>query len=381
MNRREALLTLYREKRNPGYVPVSTYGVDRFSHPWMADDPSYAGVLAYTDQYDHIQALYLSYFASFGLTDILTVEDADRVKTEVHHQEDMVITRHTLQTPKGDLSAEYKDIAGNKSTWRETHLIKTDDDIDRLISVSFKPQLPVKEEFEQLKARLGTKGIVQVQVPNPVCLVIENMDYTDFMMRTLTEPEKLDAMLAWAQELIMTWLRGLLEADIGESFRIFGAEYCQPPQMRLSYYQHAVTHYDKPIVRLIQDAGKYVQYHCHGPISVLVDEFLELGVDAIDPCESPPTVTGDITLRELSERVGNEMVLMGNIQLDDIERAEPDHIDRLVAQAVEQVGDRSPFMLLPTAPPITTPLPERTSRNLIRFIDSARAYGVANQTK
>lgn len=375
MNRREALLTLYREKRNLGYVPVSTYGVDRFSHPWMADDPSYADVLAYTDQYDHIQVLYLSYYASFGLTDILTVEDPDRVVTETPRQGDTVITRHTLHTPTGDLSAEYKDIDGNMSTWRETHLVKTDEDIDRLLSMPFKAALPDLNDYQQLKARLGDRGIIQVQVPNPVCLVIENMDYTDFMMRTVTMPKKLDALLEWAQELILTWLRGLIEADIGESFRMFGAEYCQPPQMRLEYYQHAVTSFDKPIVRLIQDAGKFVQYHCHGPIRALVDDFLELGVDAIDPCESPPTVTGDITLAELADRVGNALVLMGNIQLDDIERAGPDKIDRLVAQALEEVGDRAPFLLLPTAPPITTPLPERTAHNLIQFIDSARQYG------
>ncbi|MCD4686570.1 MAG: hypothetical protein K8S97_11605 [Anaerolineae bacterium] len=100
-----------------------------------------------------------------------------------------------------------------------------------------------------------------------------------------------------------------------------------------------------------------------------------MGVDAIDPCESPPHVTGDITLHELAERVGNTLVIMGNVQLDDIERAEPETIDRLVREAVEAVGDLAPFMLLPTAPPIATPLPSRTSRNLVQFIDSARQHG------
>jgi len=375
MDRRQALLRLLREKRNPGYIPVSTYGVDRYSHPWMADDPSYREVLACSDQFDHIQVLYLSYYAAFGLTDILALDDPDRVEVETFRKGNVLTTRYTLHTPKGDLVGEYKDVDGNKSTWRESPLIKTDDDIDAFMAVPFKPALPDVEAYRRLQASLGDRGLVQVQVPDPVCLIVENMDYSEFMIRTRTMPEKIDAMLEWAQQLIMTWLEGVLRAGIGDSFRIFGAEYCQPPQMRLSYYQHAVTHFDRPIVRMIHEAGRYVQYHCHGPIRALLGDFLELGVDAIDPCEAPPAVTGDITLGEIARRVGNALVIMGNIQLDDIERAEPDTIDRLVAQAVDEVGGRAPFMLLPTAAPFVTPLPECTARNLIQFMDSARRYG------
>lgn len=377
MNRREALLTLLTQKHNPGYIPVSTYGVDRYSHPWMAEDPSYQAVLAYADRYDHIQVLYRSYYASFGLTDILAVDDPERVRVERWRQGNTVITRTTLYTPRGDLVAEYKDIDGNKSTWRERHLMQTDEDIEAFLSMPFCPKLPDPAEYQALQEALGERGIVQVQLPNPVCLVIENMDYTEFMIRTRTMPEKIDALLERAQQLILEWLQGVLAAGIGDSFRIFGAEYCQPPQMRLAYYQHAVTQFDRPLVELIHRAGKVVQYHCHGPIRALLDEFLTLGVDAIDPCESPPAPTGDITLREVAERVGNALVIMGNIQLDDLERAEPEQIDRLVAGAVEAVGDRAPFMLLPTAAPFVTPLPERTARNLIQFMDSARKYGGA----
>lgn len=377
MNRREALLTLLKEKRTPGYIPASTYGVDRYSHPWMAEDPSYQEVLAYTDQYDHIQAFYRSYYASFGLTDLLAVDDPERVTVERRRGEGMVITRYTLHTPRGDLVAEYKDIDGNKSTWRERHLIQTDDDMDAFLATPFRPQVPDVAEYRALQAALGDRGIVQVQVPNPVCLVIENMDYTEFMIRTRTMPEKIDALLERAQELILTWLQGILEADIGDSFRIFGAEYCQPPQMRLSYYQHAVTQFDRPLVEAIHQAGKVVQYHCHGPIRALLDEFLALGVDAIDPCEAPPAPTGDISLGEVARRVGNALVIMGNIQLDDLERAEPEQIDRLVAQAVEEVDGQAPLLLLPTAAPFVTPLPPRTARNLIQFLESARKYGGA----
>jgi hypothetical protein len=370
VNRREALLTLLHEKWHLGYIPVSTYGVDRYSHPWMADDPSYQEVLDAADQFDHIQVLYRSYYAAFGLTDILTLEDSDRVELEVTRGDGMTISHFTLHTPRGDLTAEYKDIDGNRSTWRESPLIKTDEDMAAFRSVPFVPRVPDVAEYRQLQARLGERGIVQVQLPNPVCLVIENMDYAEFMIRTRTNPGMLDAMLEWAQERLLTWLKGLLDAGIGDSFRIFGPEYCQPPQLRLSYYQHAVTHFDRPLVELIHRAGKTVQYHCHGPIRALLDDFLSLEVDAIDPCEAPPH--GDISLAEIAQRAGHAFVIMGNIQLDDLERAEPETIDHLLAAAMAEVGD-APFVLLPTAAPFVTPLPARTAHNLKRLLMAAQS--------
>lgn len=375
MNRREALHTLLKEKRNPGYVPVSTYGVDRYSHPWMAADSSYQRILEYGDQYDHIQALHLSYYASFGLTDILGLPDPEMVETTITRGDDMTITRHILHAPGGDLTAEYKELDGNYSVWRETHLIGGDDDLDRFLSMPFVPAAPDRAAYAELKARLGDAGIVQVQMPNPACLVIENMSYDDFMIRSLTMPDKIDAMLERAQALIIAWLETVLAAGVGDTFRIFGAEYCAPPVMRYDFYHRAVTHYDKPIVQMLHDAGKFVQYHCHGPIRALLDDFLELGVDAIDPCEAPPAITGDISPGDLADRVGHDLVILGNIQLDDIERAEGDTIERLVAETIEAVGDKSPLMIIPTAPPFTAPLPERATDNLIRMIDATHKYG------
>ena len=94
-------------------------------------------------------------------------------------------------------------------------------------------------------------------------------------------------------------------------------------------------------------------------------------MDLLDPCEAPPG--GDISLRELADRVGKDLVLMGNIQLDDIERTNPETIDRLVGEAIDAVGGRAPFVLSTTASSFQSPLPKVTERNLIQFLKSAAA--------
>lgn len=370
--RRETLLTLLQERKQ-NIIPATTYGVDRYSHPWMADDPSFARLLNVTDAHEHIFALHRSYYASFGASDILAVRDPAAVGQRTYRVETSTHTEHVLHTPKGDLTAHYTENDGVHTVWRHELLIKTDDDIDRFLAAPFVPAAPDVAAFERTREALGERGVMEIEVPDPLCLVVENMSYEDFMVRTLFAPAKIDALLDRAAELIHAWLGSVLAAGFGPVFRIFGPEYAAPPVMSPKHFRKFVVAYDRPLVELIHRHGCFVRYHCHGPIRRILDDILDLGVDMTDPCEAPPG--GDITLRELADRVGRDLILMGNIQLDDIERGEPEQIGRLVAEAVDAAAGRAPFILCTTAFPFSSPLPAVTEGNLIRFLQAAGKYG------
>jgi hypothetical protein len=371
-SRRAALLRLFRERRLE-YVPATTYGVDRFSHEWMAHDPSFQRVLAHTDRYDHIFVLHLSYYASFGVTDVLGLWDAGALEQEVHYEAGATHYHLVLHTPRGDLTANYTENEGMRTVWRHDALMKTDEDIDRFLSAPFVPNPPDLESFERKRAALGARGVMEIETPTPLCLVVENMPYDQFMVRSLQNPSQIEALLDKASDLIHCWLEGLLGAGFGPVFRFFGPEYAAPPMMSPKHFKRVVVERDRPLIDLIHRHGRFVRYHCHGPIARILDDMLAMGVDMTDPCEPPPS--GDITLRELATRVGRDMILMGNIQLDAIERAGPEEIDRLVAEAVEEVENRAPLILCTTAFPVTTPLPAVTERNLIQFLESAEKHG------
>ena len=370
--RRATLLKLLSERQQE-IIPATTYGVDRYSHPWMAAAPSFARVLEHTDRYEHIFALYGSYYASFGVSDILGVSDPAAIEQHEHRTEGATHTEYMVHTPKGDLSAHYTENDGVHTVWRHDMLIKTDEDMDRFLAMPWVPSAPDVAAFESTRQALGERGVMEIEVPTPLCLVVENMSYEDFMVRTLFATVKIDALLDLAAELLHTWLESILRAGFGPVFRFFGPEYAAPPMMSMKQFRKLVIQYDRPLVELIHRYGGFVRYHCHGPIRSLLDDFLALGVDMTDPCEAPPS--GDLTLRELADRVGRDMILMGNIQLDDIERAEPEKIDSSVAQAVDEVGDRAPFILCTTAFPFSSSLSTISEQNLIRFLDAAEKYG------
>jgi hypothetical protein len=371
-SRRSTLLTLLSERRQE-IIPASTYGVDRYSHPWMAADPSFARLLNATDDREHIFALHRSYYASFGATDILGVSDPAAVEQRTYRVEASTHTKYVLHTPKGDLTAHYTENDGVHTVWRHDLLIKSEDDIDRFLAAPFAPAAPDVAAFERTRQALGERGVMEIELPDPLCLVVENMSYEDFMVRTISTPEKIDALFEQAAALISTWVESVLAAGFGPVFRIFGPEYAAPPVMSLRSFKKYVTAYDRPLIELIHRHGGYVRLHCHGPLRRILDEFLALGVDLTDPCEGPPS--GDITLRELADRAGRDLILMGNIQLDDIERAEPEKIERLVAEAIDAAAGRAPFILCTTAFPFSSPLPAVTAGNLLRFLEAAEKYG------
>lgn len=372
MSRREALLSLLQgETVSP--IPFSTYGVDRYSHPWMAEDPSFERVLKHTDEYEYILALHCSYYASFGYSDILELPDPEMVELESWETDDARYFRRTVHTPQGDLSCLSRLSHGLHTAWQLEYLIKDDGDIDKFLSIPFKPRMPDKALFLETRDLLGDKGLMEIEIPNPLCIVAENMIYEDFMVRSITMKDKMIQLLDRALELILEWLDLILPEGFGPVFRIFGPEYGAPPYMHPDFFEWAVLGYDKHMVDKMHQHGCYARMHMHGPVRNIIPHLVDLGVDMFDPCEPPPN--GDITLDELISMVGTDIVLMGDIELDDIERNTPAEVDRLVAQAMDTARGRSRFICTPSAFPIGSPLPDLTAGNLIQFIDSCRKHG------
>ena len=76
-----------------------------------------------------------------------------------------------------------------------------------------------------------------------------------------------------------------------------------------------VVEVDKPTIAAIHDHGGLVWVHCHGGMNPVLELFMEMGVDCLNPIEPPPM--GDILLSEAKERVKGRMCLEGNIEVGD----------------------------------------------------------------
>ncbi len=373
MTRRERILALL-EGRAVDKTPATSYGVDRYGAPWRAEEPSYADVLECADQYDHIFAHVEPYYASFGNTNVLAIDDQDIVSIEVVRQTDRTIRRSTLLSPHhGQLTCESTDMDGAHTAWVTEYPMKSEADMKTFAELPFVPKPPSRKQLDNARKRLGDRGVLEIQVPTAVCIACENMRYEDFMMRTMIAKDELFALLERCQELVETWLTGALENGAGPVFRLFGGEYAVPPMLPPSFFEEAVVKLDGRLVDIIHKHGCFARYHCHGPIRHILPYIMQMGVDLLDPCEGPPN--GDIALEELAEIVGDQFVVMGNIQAHDMETRTPDEIEDLVEKTLNEVNGKCRHIIQPTAPPFEVPLDKRISDNFIRFLEAAWRLG------
>jgi hypothetical protein len=157
-------------------------------------------------------------------------------------------------------------------------------------------------------------------------------------------------------------------------FGYVGPELCIPPLQSVRDFREFVVDYDRQFINLLHDAGSLVWCHCHGDMAPVIEGFVEMGVDCLNPCEPPPT--GRITLAGIRQRVGHRLALEGNIEARDFFMDEPEHIRAKVQAAIRQGAPGGGFILCPTAGFMEWPVCEpKTAANWLAFVQAGIDYG------
>ena len=345
-------------------VPISGHELVGWNpNLWENQLPSYNRLM------DVIRAktdcLYLS-----GIPMRNTLEEVTRENWDEGQQH---WTRTTVHTPRGDLRMVHRRDEHVNTTWRIERLLKTDEDIERYLSIPFEMEPPDMAPFLQAKEHLGDRGIMLVSIADPICVVSELFRFEDFIMRAFFEPDQISRMLEVVAPRQYAFLDAILAGGAGPLIRIVGPEYVTAPYLPPELFRRFVLDYDRPMVERIHSYGRFARVHCHGRIRQVLDMIVEMGTDALDPVEAPPS--GDISLAEVKARYGDQLCLMGNLQIRDIELATPEQMERIVRETMEAGKPGGGFVIMPTAAPINTTLPPKAEANYMVFIETALRYG------
>lgn len=287
-------------------------------------------------------------------------------------------TRHTtlLHTPQGDLKWIYEQDEGVFTTWDVCKPIQCPADVEKMLSVpyQFKPPDPAAyEPFRQHRAKMGANALGGGGVNSMVAMLCGMMSYELLLEWTMKEP-------ALIQLLADTWLKRtgekvgwLLSQGVGPYWHFNGVERASPPMMGPKQWEEMVVPYDGEIMRRIKasDPEARIHVHCHGKVATLIDSFIAMGVDSIDPVEPPPQ--GNADLAELKKKYDGQMVFYGNIEFLDMETRRSDEIEELVRRAVEDGGKRN-IVLCTSAGPHERPT-DRFTANAVRYIEAGLKFG------
>jgi uroporphyrinogen-III decarboxylase len=146
-----------------------------------------------------------------------------------------------------------------------------------------------------------------------------------------------------------------------------------PPRL----FDEYVVRYVAPMIRDIHAHGGYARIHCHGRLKNILNLIAGMGADALDPIE--PLPQGDMTLREVRQSHGRQLVLFGNLEIADIEMLPTPKFSEMVKRALHEgsAGAGRGFVLQPSACPCGRTLSPVTMRNyesMVRLTEEWQRY-------
>jgi len=344
----------------------STLG--KFTHGWVLSDPKYAEVESFArDKVDVIFKHKLQALNRF----LLVPPSSIRIKKIIDNGEvRRFITE--INTPKGSL-IDIKELKRNVGTvWHVKPPIESIEDVKKILSVPFKVEKIEEDvlEYKKLDFMLGEKGLVETFVSSPLVSVSGMMSFEKFLLWCAAERKLILELIDIATQRIIAVLKQYLEKRGGWLFRIGGCEQGTPPMLSPYDFDELVVDYDKKIINLLKQHGRMVAIHCHGKVRRVLEKFIKLGIDLIEPLEPPPN--GDISFEKAKTVSNGRCVLSGNIEFDELDKKDAGEIRKRMKQLMKDPKDR--IILSCSAGPIS-PLTNRQKQNYIELIRSGVEFG------
>lgn len=260
--------------------------------------------------------------------------------------------------------------------WTVEHLIKSEEDVRAYLQL---PDEAMEQDYDcsgilQEDRALGDRGLVMIDVADPMCLAASSMSMEDYSVLALTNPPLFHTLLEKHARQLHRLAETVSARCPGFLWRIVGPEYATEPYLPPRLFEEYVVRYTGPMISVIRKSGGYARIHCHGRIKSALAYIVQMGADAIDPIEPPPQ--GNVNLIDVRREYGRQLTLFGNIEASDIENLEESRFERVVAQTLRDgtAGEGRGFVLLPSGAPYGRTITPRTMANYETMVRLARGF-------
>jgi len=364
---RERLLRVFR-RQDLDRLPIRLWGVDPM---FPSGNPTWEPL------YELVEEYQVDIFRTWTPRR----EEWDPHLPPIHSEEvksdkpDMAVVQTTIETPAGPLTAAWYRPKDGSPGYVKKYYIETVDDARKWLSLPMpEPTKGHIESYWELERRSNDRALLFIGIGEAMYTVQALMGSEVFGFWLIDERELLHEMIDRAYAQIEVQVKHYLAEKIGDAYGWVGPELCIPPLASPRDFREFVFEYDKRIIDLIHDAGKLVWVHCHGDMNPVLEDFIEMGVDCLNPIEPPPT--GNLTLAEAKRRCAGRMTLEGGVQDGDFDRLTPDELTRVVEDVIRQGKPGGGFILCPTSSPNTSPrLSERHIANYRAFVETGIRLG------
>lgn len=281
---------------------------------------------------------------------------------------------HTVfHTPKGDLHMISRCSRCGDPGYTVEYMIKEPEDIDKVLSMEYTPYPIDRAGYDAAVAQMGERGVVMIGLHHAAYTAQILCGSEMLAYLAIDEEERLAEMVRVFRDRILDHTKAILSLGIPEPvFSWVGPEVILPPLMRPCDFRSYVRDTDRPICDAIRNAGGHVWVHSHGKVADFIDDFIDMGVDVLNPLEPPKN--GDIDMADIIARYGNRIGWEGNIEIQEILLSSKERIAALIDACVSAGAVSGRFILCPSAGYMEYPRPtEQYIDNLLFYLN----YGYA----
>jgi hypothetical protein len=271
----------------------------------------------------------------------------------------------TITTPRSTLTRRYRrsDVTGYTV---EFPCKKAQDVLDYL-SIPFEPPEPEVSHYHGMERDYGNQGLVIAGIPNAVCFLAEVLSPEDFSVLWADDPDVFRQVVDLCQERLLEFVEKACRVGV-RVFRIIGAEYVTE-QLGPVAFAALCAKQDAALCDLIHRYDGIAYYHCHGDSDRYLEAFADIGIDALDPLETPPY--GDVDLKSAMRRIGKDVCLVGGLDdMEVLEVRERETVMRMGHECLEAAGSIG-YCLGGTASGIFT---QKAARNFMALVEVTRAF-------
>lgn len=369
MTSKERQLTTMRRRR-PDRVPIHIRGVAPHDSEWVASKhSSYAPLIEAVGKHCDLRGGV----ALGGGLFLTAAEVATARESEPAGEWNLITT--TIRTPAGDLVTRRRESPAGHPGMTHEFPVKTEEDVARVLSVPYEAPQPEVDAWLAAVSGMGERGIILIGLSNPIGHVHDLLGSALLAEWSITRRDVVERLTRTFAERLEDIVRRWLDDPrvVEPVFATAGHEYAGPPLLSPRDFREFCTEVEKPIGDLIHRRGGLLHVHCHGPLSAIIEELVELGADCLHPVEGPPM--GDITLAQAKARVGRDLCLEGNVQMDDLFRMETKELIGVVERAMCDGMPGGGYILAPSATPYAPVLSDRARDNLVAMIETGVRLG------
>ena len=310
--------------------------------------------------------------ADFGFLGFPMEEENTEVIEEVPGEYRKV--RRTRKTAAGDFTAITYHPEGFADYHWEKRYVSTPNDLARLADTPRAPITLRKDKWKEAVAKVGDRGVPLIEILHPLGTLVRCTDMEEMYAWFYEEPALIHRFLAAANEQVAETIERMMAEGMGPFFVVGGHEMLIPPWMGRRLFNEFAVPYDKRVNDVIRKFGGKLRLHCHGNCMEYLETFVQMGISSVEPLE--PSPEGNVDLAEAKRRVGDRMLLSGNIPSQHFMTMSPRETRRRVKEAIRAAAPGGGYTLRTTGGHAGTccDMPEES---LKRVLENCEAYLLA----